>query len=222
LCLVPIRGWPHRVTRASNGCAGGGALSVVEPSLSLQGGGWGEVFAVGAKLRRVGPMTTASGAYCIAGARDAAVVWAGGLHSGWNARMRTGWGSARRFRQRKGSVPPFGEQFSLGFGGEKKNSVAIQAPSLGRERPLVARPECVKTGDAFFGGTRGGWDCPPLRLMPVGTFTSLRGFDLSARPAGVGLGTVWLGGWWLFYLRWTRGEGLLGASATTRTEGVEG
>ena len=124
MCLVPIRGWPHRVTRASNCCAGGGALSVVEPSLSLRGGGWGEVFAVGAKLRRVGPMTTASGACCIAGARDAAVVWAGGLHSGWNARMRTGWGSARRFRQREGSVPPFGEQFSSpsGFLGEKKNA----------------------------------------------------------------------------------------------------
>ena len=79
------------------------------PSLFREGG-WGEVFAVGAKLRRVGPMTTASGACCIAGARDAAVVWAGGLHSGWNARMRTGWGSARRSRQREGSVPPFGEQ----------------------------------------------------------------------------------------------------------------
>lgn len=28
-------------------------------------GGWGEVFAVGAKLRRVGPIMSASGAYCI-------------------------------------------------------------------------------------------------------------------------------------------------------------
>lgn len=35
------------------------------PSVSLGRGGWGEAFAVGAKLRRVGPMTTASGAYCI-------------------------------------------------------------------------------------------------------------------------------------------------------------
>lgn len=34
MCLVPIRGWPHRVTGASNGFAGGGALSVVEPSVS--------------------------------------------------------------------------------------------------------------------------------------------------------------------------------------------
>lgn len=34
---------------------------------------------MGAKLRGVGPMTTASGAYCIGGARDAAVVWAGGF-----------------------------------------------------------------------------------------------------------------------------------------------
>jgi hypothetical protein len=41
------------------------APSVLSSRPSLQGGGWGEVFAVGAKLRRVGPMTTANGAYCI-------------------------------------------------------------------------------------------------------------------------------------------------------------
>ena len=188
---MPIRGWPHRVTRASNGCAGGGALSVVEPSLSLQGGGWGEVFAVGAKLRRVGPMTTASGAYCIAGARDAAVVWAGGLHSGWNARMRTGWGSARRFRQRKGSVPPFGEQFSLGFGGEKKFSVAIQAPSLGRERPLVARPECVKTGDAFLVVPEAG-GLPALAIDACWDIHFFEGLDLcSSRRRGLGHSLAW-------------------------------
>lgn len=52
------------------------------------------------------------------------------------------------FVKEKRSVHPFGEQFSLLVWG-KKISVAIQAPSLGRERPLVARPEYVSIGDAF-------------------------------------------------------------------------
>ena len=72
------------------------------------------MFAVGVKLRQVGPIMFASAAYCIVKLpsvlyrgggekclqlqvlRDATVVWAGGLHSGWNARMRVEWGSARR------------------------------------------------------------------------------------------------------------------------------
>lgn len=72
------------------------------------------MFAVGVKLRQVGPIMFASVAYCIVKLpsvfvqgggekclqlqvfRDATVVWAGGLHSGWNARMRVEWGSARR------------------------------------------------------------------------------------------------------------------------------
>jgi len=37
--LVPIRGWPHRVTRASNHFAGGDAFSVVKPSSVLYRGG---------------------------------------------------------------------------------------------------------------------------------------------------------------------------------------
>jgi hypothetical protein len=188
----------------------------------LREGDGGEVFAVGAKLRRVGPMTTASGAYCIGGARDAAVVWAGGLHSGWNARMRAGWGSARRFRQRKWSVPPFGEQFSLGFWGREMISVAIQAPSLGRERPLVARPECVTTGDAFLvvpevgGGTALAIDTclghSPLRV----------GLDpCSPRRRGA-LGTVWLGGRGCFICGGPVARASSEPSGTTRTEGVEG
>lgn len=53
--------------------------------------------------------------------RDADVVWAGGLHSGWNARMR--FAPHLRF---------------VAVGGKLKYSVAIQAPSLGGERPLSA------------------------------------------------------------------------------------
>jgi hypothetical protein len=75
----------------------------------------GTSYAVGVKLRRVGPIAFASAAYCIvkprgeafavycivkprgeafavAGHRDAGVLWAEGLHSGWKARM-TGWAS---------------------------------------------------------------------------------------------------------------------------------
>ena len=64
------------------------------------------MFAAVAKLRRVGPSVSAIGAYCIVkpstscrggdgekclqsqAVRDAGTVWAGGLHSGWNARKR--------------------------------------------------------------------------------------------------------------------------------------
>ena len=80
-------------------------------------GGWGEVFAAGAKLRRVGPSVSAIGAptvlsscpsptsrggrgevFAVAGCvRDAGVVWAGGLHSGRNARMRFDRRSPPRF-----------------------------------------------------------------------------------------------------------------------------
>jgi len=56
--------------------------------------------------------------------RDATVVWAGGLHSGWNARMRVEWGSARRE-----VGPPIHAPLLFG-----KLLFAIQAPSLGGER----------------------------------------------------------------------------------------
>lgn len=132
------------------------------------------MFAVGAKLRRVGPMTSASGAYCIvepsfreggwgevfavAGARDASVVWAEGFHSGWNARMLAGRGSARHFRHREGSVPPLGEKSLPLSGGERKEScVAIQAPSFGRGRPLVARALSTSNySSGFLGGVPNG------------------------------------------------------------------
>jgi len=90
-------------------------------------GGWGEVFAVGVKLRQVGPIMFASAAYCIRSCRflrDATVVWAGGLHSGCNARMRVEWGSARRE-----VGPPIHPPLLFG-----KLLFAIQAPSLGGER----------------------------------------------------------------------------------------
>ena len=97
------------------------------------------------------------------------------------------------------------------FWGREIISVAIQAPSLGRERPLVARPECVTTGDALLvvpevgGGTALAIDtCWDIHFSEGGL--------TSARPAGVGLWAQFgFWGWWLFYLRWTRGEGLLGA-----------
>lgn len=60
--------------------------------------------------------------FAVAGVvRDAAAVWAGGLHSGWNAR--------KRFAPHLHFVA---------VGGKLKYSVAIQAPSLGGERPLSA------------------------------------------------------------------------------------
>ena len=100
------------------------------------------MFAVGVKLRQVGPMMFASAAYCIVKLppvlyrgggekclqlqvlRDATVVWAGGLHSGWNARMRVEWGSARRE-----VGPPIHAPLLFG-----NVLFAIQAPSLGGER----------------------------------------------------------------------------------------
>lgn len=72
--FVPIRGWTHRVTTKNLDFAGGDAHSVVKPRPlrdASQGrdtmGGflWGEAFAVGVKLRRIGPMVVASVAYCI-------------------------------------------------------------------------------------------------------------------------------------------------------------
>ena len=63
--LVPIRGWPHRVTRASNDFCGRRRPQCCQAILRLVQGGWGEVFAVGVKLRQVGPIVFASGAYCI-------------------------------------------------------------------------------------------------------------------------------------------------------------
>jgi hypothetical protein len=195
MCLVPIRGWPHRVTRASNGCAGGGALSVR---------------AVGAKLRRVGPMTTANGAYCVLQEARVTrpVVWAGGLHSGWNARMRAGWGVPRAVF----SVGPSIRWTILPrFSGEKENfSVAIQAPSLGRERPLwlggAPRVRFLPAGGAFFLGgypVGFGWGG---RARPCDQFGSFRGVVV------------------VFTCGWTRGEGppFEHFWGTRRTEGVEG
>lgn len=134
--------------------AGGDVHFVVLPPLRQREG---EVFAVGIKLRRVGPIAFASAAYCIvelrrqpwgeafavAGRRDAAVVWAEGLHSGWNARM-IGWGSCRG-RQTLRSVPLM--KFFL---------FAIHAPLLGGSTgpPFVV----VADTDAcrLIGGESGG------------------------------------------------------------------
>jgi hypothetical protein len=113
LVLSRFAFWVHRATRASTIFAGGDAHCVVKPS-PVQGV-LGTSYAVGVKLRRVGPIAFASAAYCIvkprgeafavycivkprgeafavAGHRDAGVLWAEGLHSGWKARM-TGWAS---------------------------------------------------------------------------------------------------------------------------------
>ena len=90
-------GRPHHVRQR--------CLLYCQAALRLVQGGWGEVFAV-------------------AGFRDATVVWAGGLHSGWNARMRVEWGSARRE-----VGPPIHAPLLFG-----KLLFAIQAPSLGGER----------------------------------------------------------------------------------------
>jgi hypothetical protein len=95
-----------------------------------------------AKLRRVGPMTSASGTCCdVAGARDAGVVWAGGLHSGWNARMRAGW------RDPCAPSPPLGEGKGVGPPrirrllrlGRKRNSVCYPG-SLPREGEAAPGP----------------------------------------------------------------------------------
>lgn len=68
-------------------------------------------------------------AFAVAGRRDAAVVWAEGLHSGWNARM-IGWGSCRG-RQTLRSVPLM--KFFL---------FAIHAPPLGGEHGASFRRCC--------------------------------------------------------------------------------
>jgi len=135
--LVPIRGWPHRVTRASNHFAGGGAFSVVKPSPVLYRGGgekcslWAPSSAGSAPscppavptVLSSCPLSRARGeVFAVAGIRDAAVVWAGGLHSGWNARMRVESGDPRAVR----SVPPF-------LRTPVWKLFAIQAPSFGGE-----------------------------------------------------------------------------------------
>lgn len=135
--LVPIRGWPHRVTRASNHFAGGGAFSVVKPSPVLYRGGgekcslWAPSSAGSAPscppavptVLSSCPLSRAWGeVFAVAGIRDAAVVWAGGLHSGWNARMRVESGDPRAVR----SVPPF-------LRTPVWKLFAIQAPSFGGE-----------------------------------------------------------------------------------------
>lgn len=114
------------------------------------------MFAVGAKLRQVGPIMFASEAYCIVKLppvlyrgggekclqlqvfRDATVVWAGGLHSGWNARMRESSGGPRAVR----SVPPFTPCF-----GKYIYSVCYPG-SLSREGEIA----CDGLGDDLGGG----------------------------------------------------------------------
>lgn len=139
---------------------------------------WGEVFAV-------------------AGIRDAAVVWAGGLHSGWNARMRVEWGSARRE-----VGPPILAHSCLEI------VFAIQAPSFGGE---IA----IRLGDGELITTFPLWDvvccvwcvlCPEDRRVVVGVLSP-------PTLAPCRLAGVWFtltrdqGPWW---------------SPGTRTGGVEG
>ena len=198
-----------------------GAYCIVEPS--FREGGWGEVFAV-------------------AGARDASVVWAEGFHSGWNARMLAGRGSARHFRHREGSVPPLGEKSLPLSGGERKeNCVAIQAPSFGRERPLVARalstsrvlPRAflvVPKGTTFYCFTsRGdtcvvwcvhvGLGCPEDRRVAV----AVGGCGSLPAPPAFGSGArSWLWGFWLWLPVVDSWRGPPWSLGMTRTEGVEG
>lgn len=88
-------------------------------------------------------MTTANGAYCVLQEARVTrpVVWAGGLHSGWNARMRAGWGVPRAVF----SVGPSIRWTILPrFLGEKKNFLLLsRLPPSGGRGPsgLVARPE---------------------------------------------------------------------------------
>lgn len=122
--------------------------------------------------------------FAVAGCRDAAVVWAGGLHSGRNARMRAEWGSARQVSGRSLHLV----KCSLWW---KKCSVAIQAPSLGRERPLVvvARRLIYPGGGVFYPrgpstpslvGDLTLGDIPSVVLLRGGTDSSWRGVS-SAR-----------------------------------------
>lgn len=109
---------------------------------------------VGAKLRRDGPMTTASGGRLyVPGACDAGVVWAGGFtfSSECENASRAGW-SARR-----GSPPPSGGEGEATVGPRARRTTrlfllcfGIQAPSLGRERPLVARRAASFVGDRCY------------------------------------------------------------------------
>lgn len=103
-----------------------------------------------AKLRRVGPMTSASGTCCdVAGARDAGVVWAGGLHSGWNARMRAGW------RDPCAPVPsPWG-----GEGGRSPSNPV--APSIGKEEEF-----CLLSRLPPSGGRGSPWTPGPGGVRP--------------------------------------------------------
>jgi len=62
--LVPIRGFVRIVSLELVMALREAAPSVLSNRTSCRGGR-GEVFAAGAKLRRVGPTTSAIGAYCI-------------------------------------------------------------------------------------------------------------------------------------------------------------
>lgn len=88
-------------------------------------------------------MTTASGGRLyVPGACDAVVVWAGGFtfSSECENASRAGWSACR------GSPPPSGGGGEATVGPRARRTTrlfllcfGIQAPSLGRERPLVAR-----------------------------------------------------------------------------------
>jgi hypothetical protein len=136
------------VTGGSNGRAGGAAPSVLSRRPPLVGGR-GEAFAVGGELRRIGPMTTASGAYCIVEPWPSSGRGTGrsvcSCRRAWRGRgVGRGGGfiqvGMRGYASRVGGLfSPFGEAVLLrpeeysSWGGEKReNSVAIQAPSLGR------------------------------------------------------------------------------------------
>ena len=63
--LVPIRGWPHRVTRASNRFAGGDALSVVKPSSVLYRGVGEKCSLWASSSAGSAPSCSPARAYCI-------------------------------------------------------------------------------------------------------------------------------------------------------------
>ena len=94
LVLWRFADWPHRVTRARNGFAGGGAFSVVKPSLVWRGSGRSvRCWCQGPPGRphdvrhrrllycRAVPRVEGVGEKCLQSqaVRDAGVVWAGGV-----------------------------------------------------------------------------------------------------------------------------------------------
>jgi hypothetical protein len=129
LVLSRFAFWTHCATRASYDYRGRRCPQCCQ-AIPRQGV-LGTSYAVGVKLRRVGLITFASAAptvSSVAGRRDAGVVWAGGLHSGWKARM-TGWGS-RRGPQKLRLVPLM--KFSCCL-------PSMRLPSGGRGRAIMGR-----------------------------------------------------------------------------------